>query len=416
MRIVVVGASVAGLAACEALRAAGYEQEIVLLGAETGAPYDRPPLSKEILTARLEGEDILLRQPSELGVNFRPGTCAARLESAQHRVHLGSGEVIGYDGLIVATGSRVRSLPDVPELEGVVTLRTLEDALRLREALRHARSLVVVGAGFIGLEVASSAASLGCRVTVLETAPQPLSRVLPSGVGKLLAALHRRSGVEVRCGAQLVEVITEQGRVAGVRLDDDTTVDADLVVVGVGAVPNVEWLLDSGLEIADGVVCDPTLRAAECVYACGDVARWPHPIFGSIRVEHRTTATDHGRTAAGNLAAELSGSRTTRTVADQIPYFWSDQCGIKIQLAGWVRGADHLYATADGRRFAILFGREGRLVAAMTGAWPRLLGQFRQAIASRSSVDQALAGLPTALQPPDSVISEALVLDTPHPL
>lgn len=410
MRIVVVGASVAGVSACEALRQAGYEEEIILLGAEAVAPYDRPPLSKEILTGRLNREDILLRLPDELPVSFCPGTVAVGLDLGQKRIITDSNEEIRFDGLILATGSSARPLPGLSETQGVSRLRTLEDALRIRSDLRTAEEVVVVGAGFIGLEVASSAASLGLRVTVLESGPAPMMRVLPRRVGELFVTFHRPNGVDVRCLAQLTEVMVARGRASGVRLDDGTTVRADLVILGLGATPNADWLHGSGVTVEDGIVCDAMLRAAECVYACGDVARWPHPIYGSIRVEHWTTAVQQGRRAARNLLAELEGDIAARTLAADIPYFWSDQHGFKIQLAGRASDSDAVHSCVDGSRFAILFEHEGRLSAALTGSWPRLLVRFRQAIAARVSIDDALAILPASPLPPDIPIGDALVL------
>lgn len=411
MRIVVVGASVAGVSACQALRQAGYEEEVVLLDGEAAAPYDRPPLSKEILTGRMGREDILLRLPEEKPVDFRPGTLAQELDLGRKLITTDGGGAIAFDGLILATGSSARSLPGLSTKQGVSRLRTLEEAMQIRSQLESASEVVVVGAGFIGLEVASSAASLGCRVTVVEAAPAPMMRVLPSRVGELFVALHHQHGVDVRCDAHLTEVIEDHGRAVGIRLGDGSTLSADHIVLGLGATPNTDWLCGSGVTVTDGVVCDPLLSAADCVYACGDVARWPHPIYGSIRVEHWTTAAQHGRIAANNLLAELEGNAAARTVATDIPYFWSDQHGMKLQLAGWATGADAFHTTVtDNRRFAILFEREGRLAAALTGSWPRLLGRLRQAIAAEVPIEEALETLPASRVPPDVPIAEALLV------
>ena len=401
MRVVVVGASVAGIAACEALRNASYDGEIVLVGAEATAPYDRPPLSKQVLVGAMHREDILLRDPTKLAVDTRLGTSATELDLDRRLLTIDGGEQLAFDGLIIATGAHARRLPAQPDVDGVRVLRTLEDALAVRDALRVSSSVIVVGAGFIGLEVASSARSIGCEVTVLEAARSAMSRVFPRDVGDLFVGLHEQAGTAVRCAAELEQIMVNGGSAAGARLRDGTTVSADLIVVGVGATPNDTWLRGSGLRVDDGVICDRGLKAAERAYACGDVARWTHPIYGSIRVEHWTTAVEHARVAAANLAADLRGhSRTGRALADAIPYFWSDQCSVKFQLAGVPAGADQTHAVADGDRCAILFGRDGRLVATLTANWPRLLALYRRRIAARDTIGDAVTGLPDDVRPP----------------
>lgn len=400
MRVVVVGGSVAGVAACEAMRKAGYDDEIVLVGAEAAAPYDRPPLSKQILVGALRRDEILLRDPAELTVATRLGTKATGLDLDRRLLAIDTGEQLAFDGLIIATGARARRLPGGLHADGVRVLRTLEDAIAVRDGLRGSRSVIVVGAGFIGLEVASAARTVGCGVTVLEAAPSPMSRVFGLGVGDMFVALHEREGVAIRCDAEPRRLVLNGGRTSGAWMGDGTFVPGELIVVGVGASPNDGWLQGSGLNVGDGVICDRTLRAAPRVYACGDVARWSHPLYGSIRVEHWTTAVEHARTAAANLAADLDGRPGERATADAIPYFWSDQCAIKFQLAGVASGADQLHAVADGDRFAILFGQEGRLVASLTANWPRLLALYRRRIAHRDSLSDAVSGLPGDLAPP----------------
>jgi NADPH-dependent 2,4-dienoyl-CoA reductase/sulfur reductase-like enzyme len=248
--------------------------------------------------------------------------------------------------------------------------------------------VVVVGAGFIGLEVASSARDLGLKVSILEYGPEPMARVLPPEVGRIFAELHRTAGNEVRCGVEVVEV---DGRT--VRLRDGGALTADVVVVGVGAAPNDAWLADTGLVAGDGVFCDGGLRAAPRVYAAGDVARWEHPVYGVIRVEHWTSARDHARVAAANLVAELAGSGATAQVADAIPYFWSDQLGLKVQMAGWSSGADAVHLSRDAERQMLLLGRADRLTAALTLNWPRELALHRRKLAARldfaAAVEQA---------------------------
>lgn len=390
MRVVVVGASVAGVAASAELRAAGYAGQVVLVGAEPHAPYDRPPLSKQLLCGALAPADIGLPDAlrlQELRVTHRAPCVATGLDLDAREVRLDAGERLGFDGLVIATGSQARRLPGQPDAEGLHVLRTLDDAVRLRAAVAAARHVVVVGAGFIGLEVASSVRSLGVGATVLEAAPAPLARVLGPEVGGWFADLHAEHGVDVRCGVAIEGFRVERGRVTGVELRGAPPLPADAVVVGVGAAPATGWLASSGLRLEDGVVCDHGLKAADGVYAAGDVARWRHPRFGSIRVEHWTTARDHARTAAWNLAADLGGRPSERRVASEIPYFWTDQHGVKIQMAGWVEGYDAVHELRAGGRRAALFGKAGALVGALTWGWPALLARQRRAIAAGTAWD-----------------------------
>jgi NADPH-dependent 2,4-dienoyl-CoA reductase/sulfur reductase-like enzyme len=244
--------------------------------------------------------------------------------------------------------------------------------------------VVVVGAGFIGLEVAASARALGCDVTVLEAAPHPMARLVGDRIAGWFTDLHAERGVGVRCGVAVEGFAEAGGRVTGVHVAGAGVVPADVVVVGVGAAPNDDWLRTSGLTVGDGVVCDATLRAAPGIYAAGDVARWEHPAFGSIRVEHWSTAGSHGRTAAANLAADLAAADEERRLADEVPYFWSDQFGCRIQMAGWSTGHDSVAVIQEGDRRLAQFGRAGRLVAALAWNWPAALARQRRAIAAGS--------------------------------
>lgn len=417
MRAAVVGASVAGVAACEALRRAGYEDELILIGDEDCVPYDRPPLSKQVLLGQLEPDDVALRPPGALtglGVRELLGREAIGLDAAARCLTLEDGETLDLDGIILATGSHARRLPGQPEARGIHVLRTLTDAVAVRDAMRPAGRVVVIGAGFIGLEAASSARQVGCEVTVVEAAPEPMGRVLSPEVGRLFAAVHRAHGVDVRCAEGVDAIETEGRRARGVRLATGELLEGDLVVVGIGASPNTAWLEDSGLEIHDGVVCDETLRAAPGIYAAGDVARWRHPLFGEIRVEHWSTAGDHARTAAANLAADLRGEPGRRSAADQVPYFWSDQYAHKVQLAGWPPAADELHATSADGRMLVLFRRGRALAAAMTVDWPRELALHRRKIAASLEWEAAVREAPG-----EAVALEALeraLLDTPRHL
>jgi 3-phenylpropionate/trans-cinnamate dioxygenase ferredoxin reductase subunit len=394
-RVVIVGASVAGVAAATGLRSAGFEGEIVLLGEEPHAPYDRPPLSKQLLCGVAGVEDIGLAGARELPsarVVQRLGCRATALDPEQRVVEIDHREELSYHGLVVATGSVARRLNVLPEVGGVHVLRTLDDALAVRKDLAGAPHVVVVGAGFIGLEVAASARSLGHGVTVIESAPAPLARVLGTDVGARFAELHRSHGVEVRCGVGVSGVQTVDDRVARLDLDDGTSVPADVVVVGVGADPATDWLAGSGLELADGLVCDENLRAGPGVYGVGDVARWEHPLFGSIRVEHWMTAVDHARAGARNLFAELEGDAGAGEPVAQVPYFWSDQYGVKVQMAGWANGYDEVVEVSRESEHAdLLLGRDGRLVAALGWTAPAFVSRQRRLIADRASLADAVA-------------------------
>ena len=393
--IAVVGASLAGLRAAETLRREGYDGRLVLVGAESHLPYDRPPLSKELLAGEWEPDQIALRkQPyDDLELDLRLGRRATRLDAVERVVELdGGGDRLEFDGLVVATGARPRTLPGTPALDGIFLLRTLDDCLAIRAHLERRPRVVVIGAGFIGSEVAATCRGRGLQVTVLEMLATPLERAVGSVVGDACGRLHRDHGVDLRCG---VKVAGFEGadRVERVRLADGSTIDADLVVVGVGVVPETRWLEHSGLSLDDGVVCDETCLAAPGIVAAGDVARWPNPLFDGerMRVEHWTNATEQGVAAARRLLVDDPGAAETFA---PVPFVWSDQYDVKIQVVGSIRGDDEV-AVADGsldeHRFVALFGRGGRLVGALGFSRPRLVMQYRRLIAERASWDDALA-------------------------
>ena len=393
--IAVVGASLAGLRAAETLRREGYDGRLALVGAESHLPYDRPPLSKELLAGEWEPDQIALRkQPyDDLELDLRLGRRATRLDAVERVVELDGGrDRLEFDGLVVATGARPRTLPGTPALDGIFLLRTLDDCLAIRAHLERRPRVVVIGAGFIGSEVAATCRGRGLQVTVLEMLATPLERAVGSVVGDACGRLHRDHGVDLRCG---VKVAGFEGadRVERVRLADGSTIDADLVVVGVGVVPETRWLEHSGLSLDDGVVCDETCLAAPGIVAAGDVARWPNPLFDGerMRVEHWTNATEQGVAAARRLLVDDPGAAETFA---PVPFVWSDQYDVKIQVVGSIRGDDEV-AVADGsldeHRFVALFGRGGRLVGALGFSRPRLVMQYRRLIAERASWDDALA-------------------------
>ncbi len=396
-RITVVGASLAGLRACESLRAANYGGTITVIGAESHQPYDRPPLSKALLKGDWEPDRILLRKPESLAgleLDLRLGVTAIALDVAGRAVTLQTGEVVAGDGVIIATGSMPRPLPNQPELDGVTMLRTLDDSLDLRGRLAAQPRVVVIGAGFIGLEVAATAAQTGCAVTVLEGAPAPLMRGLGAEMGVVVARVHIRHGVDVRCGVQVAGVEGERGHVTGVRLGDGDVVPADVVVVGIGVSPATAWLAESGLELRDGVVCSDTLRAAAGIYAAGDCARWVNGLFGEegeeMRVEHWTNAAEQGAAAAENLLAELAGG--TPTPYAPVPFFWSDQFDSRVQFVGRAHGDDEVHVVAgdlDGN-FTALYGYAGRLRGVLGVNMPKVVMPYRRLLLDRASWQQAL--------------------------
>lgn len=390
-RIVVVGASLAGLRAVEELRRLGFDGRLTWIGAEPHLPYDRPPLSKDFLAGEAEASDIgLRRQPyDELDVDLRLGVRARALDLDARRVTTDDGDAVPFDGCVIATGATPRRLPGQPDLPGIHLLRTLDDALALRAELARADRVAVVGAGFIGAEVAATCRTRGLDVTVLEALPSPMVRGLGTALGDTLGALHRDHGVDLRLGVGVAR-FEGRDRVEGVRLDDGRRVEADVVVVGVGVTPATDWLQTSGLVLDDGVVCDATLCAAPGVVAAGDVARWPNPTFGGqmMRLEHWTNATEQGVAAAARLLVADDDAEPFASV----PFVWSDQYDVKIQVVGHVRG-DDTFEVVDGslaeRRFVAIFGREGRLTGAVAFNRPRLLMQYRRLVAEGASFADA---------------------------
>jgi NADPH-dependent 2,4-dienoyl-CoA reductase/sulfur reductase-like enzyme len=390
--LVVVGASLAGLRAVEAARRAGFGGVITLVGAEEHFPYDRPPLSKEFLAAEQPPADPLLRDPAlfrdELQIDLRLGTPATGLDPVDRAVWLGP-DPLTYTGLVLATGATPRTLPGSEHLAGVHTLRHIEDARTIRAALDAGARTVVVGAGFIGSEIASSARQRGSTVTVVEAMPTPLSRAVGEEMGVVLGGLHERNGTELRCGVG-VEAIEGTTKVEAVVLADGTRIDADLVVVGVGVAPTIEWLADSGLELGNGVECDKTLQAsAPGVYAAGDLASWLNPLFDTrMRLEHWTIAAEQGG-VAGRHAVDPDAATAYSTV----PYFWSDWYGKRIQFVGIAAAADEIKLVAgdlDGDTFLVLYRRGDRLIGALGLEQRAQVMKYRVLIGKGASWSDAL--------------------------
>jgi NADPH-dependent 2,4-dienoyl-CoA reductase/sulfur reductase-like enzyme len=395
-RVVVVGSSLAGLRACETLRSEGFAGTVTLVGAEDELPYDRPPLSKKFLAGEWEVDRIRLRKADEfdsLGLDLRLGVAAAHLRVDAHELVLADGTVLPYDAVVVATGTQVRRLPSQPDWPGIVELRTLSDAAEMRDRLQPGARLVVIGAGFIGLEVAATAVQRGAQVTVLEGAPAPLMRALGESMGRAVASVHDRNGVPVRCGVSVAGFEGDTDGVRGVRLADGEVVPADVVLVGVGVRPATDWLADSGLLLDDGIVCDATLRAGPDVYAAGDCVRWPNGVFDGevMRIEHWTNAAEQGAAAARSLLAQATGDDPP--TYDSVPFFWSDQFDSRIQFVGRPQGGDdvHVFAGSTDGAFAALYGWNGRLRGVLGVSKPRLVMPFRALIAAKASWDEALA-------------------------
>lgn len=409
--VVVVGASLAGLRASQSLREHGFSGTVVMVGEEPHLPYDRPPLSKQVLAGTWSPERTTLADAealAALGVDARLGRRAVSLDAEARRLVLDDGAVVDADGIVIATGARPRHLPGTGDA-AVGVVRTLEDAALLRDAIEVAGAgcrVVVVGAGFIGSEVAATCAGLGCRVTVLEALPTPLAPALGEEVGAACARLHARHGVELRTGAVVDRIgAARLGGAAGmpgvagpagtgVALAGGVTVPADVIVVGIGVVPNTEWLEGSGLGVGDGVVCDDRLFAADGVVAAGDVARWTWRRGGeecALRIEHWEVASQMG-VAAG---AALVAGRDAAATFDPVPYFWSDQYGLRIQVLGHPAPTDEV-AVVDGSldaedgKFVALYGRAGRLTGALAVSRPRQLMAFRPLLATGAGWDDAL--------------------------
>jgi len=398
---VIVGASLAGINAARTLRLEGHEGPIIVVDADPERPYDRPPLSKQMLTGEWEPEKILLPAgKEELGLDFRLGVRAKAVDLSARQITLesssGAVETAAFDSLVIASGAAARRLPESAGITGVHVVRTLADSLALRDELDAGPTrVVVVGAGFIGAEVASSCRKRGLDVTLVEAMPLPLERILGAEMGKVCARVHIENGVDLRLGTGVLQLETETvdgvEKVVGVALTDGTTVAAEVVVIGIGVTLNTQWLEGSGLTIDDGVVCDNTLLAAPGVVAAGDIASYPSARFGRmLRVEHWETAIAGGEAAARRLLAEASGE--TPAVFDPIPWFWSDQYDRKIQLAGRPMPTDQcvvVHGSTDEFRFVALYGDGDRLTGVLGMNRPRHVVQLRAFFEEGASFSEA---------------------------
>ncbi len=388
--IAVVGGSLAGLSAIRALRRQGFDGQVLVIGAEPHRPYDRPPLSKEFLAGSAGERDIALEADDEdLGAEWRFGVRATALRPGSRRIELSDGGSVEVDGVVLATGAVPRLLPGMEHRAGTHVLRTLDDARALRRDLRPGARLVVVGAGFIGAEVAATARGLGLDVTVVEAAPAPLAGPLGPRMGAIVSSLHADHGVRLLCGVG-VAGLTGNGRVDGVALADGRTLPADVVLVGVGARPNVGWLAGSGLDVSDGVRCD-AFGATDLpnVVAVGDCATWYDPALGRHhRVEHWSSAQERAAVAVATL---LSGGTETRIARP--PYFWSDQYDVRIQLTGHPHGYDSVVVeegSADALDFLAVYRRNGRPIAVLALNHAKSFMRWRKQLATHAPTAAAL--------------------------
>ncbi|MEO3938899.1 FAD-dependent oxidoreductase [Dermatophilaceae bacterium Soc4.6] len=380
--VAVVGGSLAGLSSVRALRTQGFDGRIVVVGDEPHRPYDRPPLSKEFLAGKVTAADIALEDDDEgLEAEWLLGVRAARLDLAERSVVLADGARVRVDGLVIATGARARDLAGSRGLAGIHTLRTLDDALALRTELEPGRRLVVIGAGFIGAETASTASALGLDVTIVEAMATPLAGPLGPQMGAVVGSLHADHGVRLLCGTG-VRRFTGAGRVDGVELDDGRILPADVVLVGVGAQPNVEWLQGSGLVVRNGVVCDAGgMTSVAGVVAVGDCAAWhDNRLARPHRVEHWAGALDRPKRAVTTL---LSGNSAGPDVPP--PYFWSDQYDVRIQFAGHAANGD-VVTVEEGdpadRSFLAVYRRGDEPAAVLGMNQPRAFTRWRRALAA----------------------------------
>ena len=396
-RVVIVGCSAAGLATANMLRRQGYDGMLTVVGVEVGAPYDRPPLSKQVLSGDWDADRARLlpvERIAALELELISPAEAAGLDTTARRVRLSDGRDVPYDELVIATGVRPRQLPG-NQPTGVHTLRTIDDALSLRADMVATGELTVVGAGFLGLEVAATASTLGITVRVVEPVRDPLSNRLGPRTAARLLDVHRSRGVEVYLGRGLAALLAGPGgRVEAIQLADGTRLATTTVLVAIGSRPNTEWLAGSGLDIHDGVECDEFCRAAPNVWAAGDVAQWKHLGLGrQLRVEHRTNATEQGIAVARNMLGEPRAYRP-------LPYFWTDQYGVRIQFVGVAgEGADDalIHGSPNEDSYVRAFTQAGDVVGVVAWNAAKALTAHRRELGNRP--EYAESDQPTVRSP-----------------
>jgi 3-phenylpropionate/trans-cinnamate dioxygenase ferredoxin reductase component len=370
----------------EQLRKSGFDGPVTIVSDENHLPYDRPPLSKEVL--RSQTDDVTLK-PAEFydenDITLRLGAGAQSVDTVARTLTLTDGTELSYDDLVVATGLIPRRIPSFPDLPGIHVLRNVDESMALRTEAETATKAVVIGAGFIGCEVAASLRGLGVDVVIVEPQPAPLASVLGERIGELVARLHRAEGVDVRCGVGVAEVAGAE-RVNRVVLSDGTELAADLVVVGIGSRPATDFLDGSGIEVDNGVVCDAHGRTSvEHVWAIGDVASWRDTVGNQVRVEHWSNVADQARA----LVPALLGQEAATAVS--VPYFWSDQYDVKIQCLGEPAADDIVHVVEDdGRKFLAFFERDGMVTGVVGGGMPGKVMKTRAKIAAGAPISDVL--------------------------
>lgn len=384
--VVIVGGGLAAARTAEQLRRSEYSGAITIVSEEVHLPYDRPPLSKDVL--RAETDDVTLKSAdfyAEKDIAVSLGNRVSAVDTATKTLRLADGAELDYDELVIATGLVPKRISSFPDLTGIHMLRSFDDSLALRRAAASARRAVVVGAGFIGCEVAASLRTLDVDVALVEPQPAPLASVLGRQIGELVARLHRAEGVDVRCGVGVAQVGGD-GRVQSVTLGDGTELPADIVVVGIGSHPATEWLEGSGIEVGNGVVCDEVGRtSAPHVWAIGDVASWRNATGDQVRVEHWSNVADQVRAMVPSLLGQ------DVPTAGAVPYFWSDQYDVKIQCLGEPEATDTVHLVEDdGRKFLAYYERDGVVVGVVGAGMPGKVMKVRSKIASGAPISDVL--------------------------
>lgn len=386
MGIVIVGGGLAATRVAEQLRRAEYAGPVTIVSDEVHLPYDRPPLSKEVLRAQVD--DVTLKPLEfydENDITLLLGSAATAIDNDAKTVTLDNDMVLSYDDLIIATGLVPRRIPSFPDLDGVRVLRTFDESLALRKHAGEAHRAVVIGAGFIGCEVTASLRGLGVDVVLVEPQPAPLASVLGTQIGELVARLHRAEGVDVRVGVGVSEIVGST-HVEKVVLSDGSEVEADLVVVGIGSRPATDWLEGSAITVDNGIICDNVGRTTvPHIWALGDVASWQDALGHQARVEHWSNVAEQARV----LVPSLLGNEPPQAVV--VPYFWSDQYDVKIQCLGEPEADDVVHIVEDdGRKFLAYYEREGALVGVVGGGMPGKVMKARAKIAAGAAISEVL--------------------------
>ena len=390
---VIVGTGQAGFEAAASLRADGYREPITLVGEEPHLPYQRPPLSKGFITDKQGMDEIELRPAMfyrDHGIELMTGEQVVEIDRVERRVRMASDAERPYDSLVLAVGARNRQLPvDGAELDGVLYLRTIDEARAVKDRVRRAQNIVVIGGGFIGLELAASARSLGKTVAVLEAQPRLMPRVVAPIISEFYRELHAKRGVDVKCGALVTEIAGGDGRARGVVLSGGRSIAADLMLVGIGVIPNVELALDAGLAVGNGVTVDETLRTSDGnIYAIGDCAEHPNAFAaGRVRLESVQNACDQARSVAAAIAGKCAPYAA-------LPWFWTDQYEIRLQMAGLSIGYDAVVTRGNLQleKFSVFYFKEDRLIAVDSINRPADHMIARKLLSARTPVTRAQVG------------------------